>query len=174
MRKGSRCLSCGLGAICNANRINAAPKTQLASATQPSDFQTVLCSQNCYPSRTPRFVEGRKPSNFYTALGSTSSAGKDVFGQNSLSGTGRICHKWAIVLRSKKTAIRLALFLLSREKKINPFARTIFDIQLRFTNPAHSCRAMKDIHLGSRLRSGAQATSFIKQRVGHAKHQQFQ
>lgn len=33
---------------------------------------------------------------------------------------------------------------------------------------------MKDIHLGSRLRSGAQATSFIKQRVGHAKHQQFQ
>jgi hypothetical protein len=67
---------------------------------QPSDFQTVLCSQNCYPSRTPRFVEGRKPSNFYTALGSTSSAGKDVFGQNSLSGTGRICHKWAIVLRS--------------------------------------------------------------------------
>src|SRR5215471_17896457 len=95
----------------------------------------MLCSQNCYPSRTPWFVELRKPSNFYTALGSTSSAGKDVFGQNSLSVTGRICHKLAIILRSKKTAIRLALFLFSREKKINPFARTIFDIQQCFSKP---------------------------------------
>jgi hypothetical protein len=63
-------------------------------------------------------------------------------------------------------------FFKGKNKPVRTLQFLIFSNVLG--TPAHSCSSMKDINLGSRLRSDAQATSFIKQRLGHAKHQQFQ
>ena len=93
-------LSTDLEPICDANRINAAPKTQLASAItalRPPDRP--LFSDKLSIKDLPRFVEGRKTSNFYTVLIPASSRENDVSAEKALSVIGHICLKLAVFLR---------------------------------------------------------------------------
>ena len=77
-----------------------APKAQLASAItalRPPDRP--LFSDKLSIKDLPRFVEGRKTSNFYTVLIPASSRENDVAREKALSFSGYICLKLATLLR---------------------------------------------------------------------------
>src|SRR5262245_63955587 len=85
--------------ICDANRINAAPKTQLASAMmtlRPPDL--LLFSAMSFIKTSPGIVEGRKKSKSYTAFRPVSSRENESCREKALSISGYVCLKLAIVV----------------------------------------------------------------------------
>src|SRR5262245_48052448 len=96
-------LSSELEPICDTNRINTAPKAQLASAITTLRLPDRPLFFDLSSIQTSTFVEGQERSNFYTAMNSVSSRKTAASRDDSCLAVGGFVSNWQIAYGQKNT-----------------------------------------------------------------------